>query len=235
VTIFAIVACAFGPHTPIVHMPDVLSVNVTEPSVGMLRVNQYLSRPPSNAPVMTRKCSSPRRMIVRSERKPAVGGEQRRVDRAADRHVARVDGHPVEEGERARPLEVELVEGREVDHADVLTHVHVLAVDDRRPPAGVPLVLARLDATGTRRPGRRSTRTSAGAPSRGRRRTRAERLFAGVERAAAQAALAGPLLARVDDAVGLVEVLGAAGVDVVLGLLVLVEAGDVGAVRVDSG
>ena len=61
---------------------------------------------------------------------------------------------------------------------------------------------------------------------------RAERLLAGVERAAAHAALAGPLLARVDDAVGLVEVLGAAGEDVVLGLLVRVEAADVAAVRV---
>jgi hypothetical protein len=73
VTILAIVASASGPHTPIVHVADVLSVNLTEPSVGMCRVNQYLSRPPSNAPVITRKRSSPRRMMVRSPRNPPCG------------------------------------------------------------------------------------------------------------------------------------------------------------------
>ena len=43
----------------------------------------------------------------------------------------------------------------------------------------------------------------------------------------------GPLLHRMDDAVGLVEALGGPGVDVCRRLLVLVEARDVGAVQVD--
>ena len=64
---------AFGPHTPIVHSDADMSVNVTEPSAGRYLRNQYWSRPPSNAPVTTRKCSSPRRWIVRSPRKPPSG------------------------------------------------------------------------------------------------------------------------------------------------------------------
>jgi hypothetical protein len=40
VTIGVIVATAFGPHTPIVQMPDVRSVNVTDPSSGRWRENQ---------------------------------------------------------------------------------------------------------------------------------------------------------------------------------------------------
>ena len=69
----AMVFSAFGPHTPMVHSAWLMSVNVTEPSVGMYFLNQYLSRPPSNAPVITRKCSWPRRMMVRSPRNPPPG------------------------------------------------------------------------------------------------------------------------------------------------------------------
>ena len=57
--------------------------------------------------------------------------------------------------------------------------------------------------------------------------------FAAVHRREAQVAVGGPLLHRVDDAVGLVEALGRAGPDVVVGPLVVVEAGDVRAVGVD--
>ena len=67
------VVSASGPHTPSVHHAEVMSVNVTEPSSGRWRRNQYRSRPPSNAPVTTRKCSGPRRMIVRSARNPPRG------------------------------------------------------------------------------------------------------------------------------------------------------------------
>ena len=48
-----------------------------------------------------------------------------------------------------------------------------------------------------------------------------------------QVAAALPLLGRMDDAVGLVEVLGGTGPDVFVGALLGVEAGDVGAVDVD--
>ena len=51
----------------------------------------------------------------------------------------------------------------------------------------------------------------------------------------AKVAVRGPLLARMDDAVGLVEALAAARVDVPLRLLVVVEAGDVRGVEVDLG
>ena len=54
-------------------------------------------------------------------------------------------------------------------------------------------------------------------------------------RAQADIAVRGPLLHRMDDAVGLVEALAAAGVDVALRLLVVVEPGDVRRVQVDLG
>ncbi len=62
-----------------------------------------------------------------------------------------------------------------------------------------------------------------------------ELALAGVERAQPDVPVARPLLVRVDDAVGLVEALGRARLDVVARLLVVVEAGDVRAVRVDLG
>jgi hypothetical protein len=77
VVIFDITAAALGPHTPSVQMPCERSVKVTEPSpcVNSPRclVNQWWSRPPSNAPVITRKWSVARRWIVRSPRKPPCG------------------------------------------------------------------------------------------------------------------------------------------------------------------
>ena len=64
---------------------------------------------------------------------------------------------------------------------------------------------------------------------------RAELALARVERRQADAAVRRPLLARVDDAVGLVEALGGARLDVLDALLVLVEARDVGRLEVDLG
>ncbi len=163
----------------------------------------------------------------------AVRGEQWRVHAAAHGHIDLVHAHVLEEATRARAFEVELVERGEIDHADALTHLQVLCVGHRIPPTGVPLMSARLACL-------RELRHQpfvAGVPLRalpatGVEERRAEGFFASVERAAAHPALAGPLLTRVDDAVGLVEVLVASGVDVPLGLLVWVEAADVAAVRV---
>ena len=62
-----------------------------------------------------------------------------------------------------------------------------------------------------------------------------ELALARVERAEPDIAVGGPLLGGVDDAVGLVEPLGRARLDVRTCLLVVVEAGDVRAVRVDLG
>ena len=76
-----------------------------------------------------------------------------------------------------RPDDVEDHERRQVDVAGALAHRQVLGVDDRRPPARVPLGRAGHDARRrTRRAAPRSRRTSAGAPSRrSRRRTRRAR------------------------------------------------------------
>ena len=64
---------------------------------------------------------------------------------------------------------------------------------------------------------------------------RAQLLLALVERRQPQVAVGRPLLARVDDAVRLVEALRGARADVLAGLLVLPEAGDVRGVQVDLG
>ena len=73
----------------------------------------------------------------------ALGVEHRRVDDLADRDVALRDAGPLHRLERARALDVEDAERRQVDHAGRLAHPQVLGVDDRAPPARVPLVLAR--------------------------------------------------------------------------------------------
>ena len=162
-----------------------------------------------------------------------VRGEQRGVHAAAHRHVDVVDAHVLQEVAGAGPLEVELVERGEVDHAHALAHLQVLGVGDGAPPAAVPLVGARLAGLGELRHQRGVALVPLRAlPATGIEEHRTEGFLTGVERAAAHAALAAPLLARVHDAVGLVEVLVAAGVDVPLGLLVRVEAADVAAVRV---
>ena len=161
------------------------------------------------------------------------GGQQRRVDRLADGHVDVVDDDALQAGNRARTLDVELVERREIDDPDAVADRQVLGVGDRRPPPGVPLV-------GPRRVGRRVLVEQCGValvplralPTAGVEEHRAEGFLVWVERTAPHAPLAPPLLPRVDDAVGLVVVLSAAGEDVMLGALVRVEPADVTAVRV---
>ncbi len=75
----------------------------------------------------------------------ALGVEHRGVDDLADRDVALRDAGALHGLQRARALDVEDLERRQVDHAGVLAHGEVLGVDDRAPPARVPLVLARHD------------------------------------------------------------------------------------------
>ena len=159
--------------------------------------------------------------------------EQGRVHAAPHRHVHVVHNDELEPGHRPRTLDVELVERRQVHHADAVTHRQVLGVDDRRPPPGVPLVRAvhvGLRVVGEQALVRRVPLRAL--PAAGVEEHRPEGFLPGVERAAAHAALGAPLLTGVDDSVGLVEVLGAAGADVMLGALVGVEAADVAGVRI---
>ena len=162
--------------------------------------------------------------------------EQRRVDDAPVRDVHLGHGHPLDVVERAWPGDVEDRERREVHHPDPVAHREVLGVDDRRPPARLPFGLAGHDLPAefreqihVRAVPERSL------PAGGLEEDRLQFAFARVERAEPDVPVALPLLARVDDAVGLVEPLGRARLDVVARLLVGVEAGDIRAVRVDLG
>ena len=94
----------------------------------------------------------------------AARREHRRVDDAADRHVHLPRRDLLHDVERARPDDVEDAERGQVEHRGAVAHREVLRVDDRRPPARVPLVLARLRRRTPRRAAR-STRTTAAAPT----------------------------------------------------------------------
>jgi hypothetical protein len=162
--------------------------------------------------------------------------EDRGVDDAADLHVGLGDDDVLHRGQRLGADDVEDDEGRQVDQARGLAHLQVLGVDDRRPPARVPLVLARharvaelLDEPGVRLVPERAL------PAGGLVEHRAELALGGVHGGQADVAVALVLLAGVHDAVGLDERLGGARLDVRPGLLVRVEARDVGVAEVDLG
>ena len=88
------------------------------------------------APAVERSRDNPEVVLTESHDREvgpeaSVGCKQRCVDRATDRDIARVDRHVIEEHQGAWTLKVELVERREVDHADMVTHVEVFGVGDR--------------------------------------------------------------------------------------------------------
>ena len=64
---------ARGPQRPIVVMAEVRSASCAVPSAGRWSANHLRSDMPWAPPVTTRKCSSPSRMIVRSDLKPPLG------------------------------------------------------------------------------------------------------------------------------------------------------------------
>ena len=76
----------------------------------------------------------------------AARRQQWGVDDASDRHVHLTGGDPLQPVQGAGTGDVEDRERRQVEDAGVLAHREVLGIDDRRPPARVPLVRARLDA-----------------------------------------------------------------------------------------
>ena len=75
----------------------------------------------------------------------AARREHRRVDDLAELHVHLAHRDLLHALERARPDDVEDAERGEVEHRRAVAHREVLRVDDRRPPARVPLGLAVVD------------------------------------------------------------------------------------------
>ncbi len=114
----------------------------------------------------------------------------------------------------------------------MLAHREMLGVDDRRPPAGIPLGRPRLDAVAL---DERCVRLVPLRPLPAGRleEHRAQLLLARVHRRDANAPVGSPLLGRVDDPVRLRERLEGARLDVRAGLLVRVEAADVRGVEID--
>ena len=174
----------------------------------------------------------PHHRQVGPEPTPVV--EHRRVDDPAERDVALRDAGALHGLERAGPDDVEDRERREVDDAGPVAHREVLGVDDRAPPARVPLVLARHYAVAVllEQPGVRLV------PLRPLPACRLEELRAQldlrrVHRRQPLRTRGEVLLARVDDPVGLVERLAGARPDVRAGLLVGVEPRDVAVRQVD--
>src|SRR5207247_3511667 len=109
----------------------------------------------------------------------------------------------------AGPDDVEDGESREVEQARPLAHREVLGIDQRRPPPRLPLGRSASDAVaelfeqrGVRLVPLRPL------PAGGLEEECSELDLADVERRQAYVAVGRPLLARVDDAVGLVETLG---------------------------
>ena len=137
---------------------------------------------------------------------PAAGRERRRVDERADRSVDPVREHPLEERERARPLDVELRERGDVEQRDVGARREVLGALDRRPELRGPGV-----APAPR--GVRGHQAGVGLeplrafPSRAGDELRAELGVPRVERGQTELAGSGHLLARMDDVVDLAVLL----------------------------
>jgi hypothetical protein len=136
--------------------------------------------------------------------------------------------------QRARTDDVEDREGGEVEETRALAHREVLRIDERRPPAAFPFRGAArhpvAELLQQRRVGLVPLRAF---PAGGLEERRAELALAFVKRSKPDVAVGGPLLARVDDAVGLVEALGGTRAHVRACRLVFVKASDVRGVKVD--
>ena len=76
----------------------------------------------------------------------AVVVEPRRVGAGSDRLVDLVHRQVLGECNSTRTREIQDLEGSQVDHASVLTQVHVFGIDDGGPPAVVPLDFALAQA-----------------------------------------------------------------------------------------
>ena len=134
--------------------------------------------------------------------------------------------------ERSGALHVEDRERGQIEDPGVLSHRQVLGIDDRRPPAGIPFGVARLDAVALHERRVRLVPLRPFPPD-CLVEHRAERLLPRVHGREPDPALARPLLGRMDDPVRLRERLEGACLDVRARLLMGVEAADVGRVQVD--
>ena len=161
----------------------------------------------------------------------ASRAEDGRVDHAPDGHVHLGEHRSLKRIERSRPLHVEDRERREVEDARVLAHGEVLGVDDRRPPPRIPFGVPSLDAVPLDQVRIRLVPVRA-LPACRLVEHRAERPLLLVHRRQPEAAVAGPLLRRVDDPVRLRERLARACPDVPPRLLVSVEAARLGRLQV---
>ena len=162
--------------------------------------------------------------------------EERRVDGPARAYVHLVDTQSLERGEGAGSGDVEDRERGQVHQTGPVPHREVLGVDERAPPARIPFRGPRHDplpVLGEERLVRCVPERPL--PAGGLEGDGAELRMADRGGRAPDGPVALPLLHRMDDAVGLVEALGRPGVDVLPGLVVVVEAGDIRAVRIDLG
>ncbi len=144
-----------------------------------------------------------------------VGGEPRGVDAAAHRLVHLVHGQVVGELNRTGTGQVVDLEGRQVDHTAVLPQIEVLGVGDGAPPTVVPLGVplaqpVALDQVGV------GVVPLGPLPHPGLEEHGVQVLLAAQIGAGHQLPSALPLLGRMHDAVGLVEVLGGSSPDVLV-------------------
>ncbi len=162
--------------------------------------------------------------------------EQGGVDDTPDRHVQLGDGESLQGRQGIRTGDVEYHEGRQIGESAALTQREVLGVDDRRPPARLPLGAALHEPPGVSVEQGTVALVPVGTfPARGLEEDGPEVALLEVGGAAPDGALGLPLLSRVHDAVHLVEALACACLDVLAGALVVVEACDVRFVQVDLG
>lgn len=165
---------------------------------------------------------------------PAVLIEDRGVDDPTDGDIHLSQGDVLDGVEGGGAEDVEDDEAREVDEPGALPHGEVFGVDDRGPPAGIPFgaavhdrVTEFFEQTGIRLIPLRPLPT-AGFEEHG-----PEIGLALPHRGAADVTVGTPLLAGVDDAIGLVECLRGAGAHVFAGALMGMETSDVGTLHVD--
>src|SRR6266849_3003590 len=224
---------ARGPHRPIVDIAEVRSCSWADPSAGRWSRNHFLSDMPEAPPVTTRNCSSPSRMIVRSDLNPPCGLSSGVYTlRPTGTSICR-SATPCTALSAPGPVMSKIVKA-ERSKMPARSRIARCSAVERRPPARLPFRVTPRDAVaelvqqrGVRLVPERPL------PTRGLEEERLQLALALVERRQPHVAVRGPLLGRVDDAVGLVEALGRPRANVGARLLVLVEARRVRGVHVD--
>ena len=189
---------------------------------------------PAAPPVTTRKCSSPSRMIVRSDLKPPCGLSTGVYTlRPTGTSICR-SATPCTDASAPGPMMSKIVkaERSKMPARSRIARCSALMIGDHQ----------RDSHSAVRRVTRSPNSSSSEAldsyhmrplPAGRLEEERLQLALALVERRQAHVAVGRPLLARVDDAVGLVEALGRSRAHVRARLLMLVEAGGVGGVDVD--